>query len=310
MKVSTIIAAFNAQETINQTLESVLKQTYSDYEIIVVDDGSTDDTRSILETYGSQIKTIHQSNQGAAAARNVGVARARGKYIAFLDSDDLWLPEKLEYMVTSLEENPNAALAFCDYFTFSQEGGEYGRSFLGQVPSMRDLMEVSLPPILTSTWVLPRHRFVQSGGFCDAFRGGQGFEDSWMLLKLREFGEFIYVPHALVRYRIDEYRENADKYGHALATFVSLTKERYGKRGKALIRNATNLQCRFLQSKIAHQMDRGQMRAAAASMLEIAKIRPAYFFESEFIMRISCPQNRRRLLRLAGLWGQRSATAR
>jgi hypothetical protein len=159
-----------------------------------------------------------------------------------------------------------------------------------------------------STWVLPRELFERSGGFCSAFKGGQGFEDSWLLLILRELGEFVYVPAALTRYRIDEHAENADKYGHALATFIALAKERYGRGGNALVRNAKNLQCRFLLSKLAHQMDRGERGGALLSLARIAWLRPAYFFDSQFTERLRLAQNTSRLWQMATGYRRRDSS--
>src|SRR5258708_13322743 len=98
MKVSTVIAAYNAEHTIEQTVDSALAQRCSDHEIVVVNDGSTDTTTTILEKYRGQIRIVDQPNQGAAAARNAGVAQATGRYIAFLNSDNLWLPRTLKTM--------------------------------------------------------------------------------------------------------------------------------------------------------------------------------------------------------------------
>jgi glycosyltransferase involved in cell wall biosynthesis len=304
MRVSTVIAAYNAERTVAQAVDSALAQKCRDHEIVAVNDGSTDTTPAILEKYRGQIRVVDQSNQGAGAARNAGVAHARGRYVAFLDSDDLWLPGKLNTMVGELEQNPGASLAFSEYSTFTDAGVEYGSSSLGHAPSMQELMETSLPPILTSTWVLPKETFERSGGFCGAFRGGQGFEDSWLLLILREFGEFLYIPKVFTRYRIDENGENADKYRHALSTFISLARGRYGIKGKTLVRNAKDLQCRFLRSKLAHQMDRGERLAALSTIVRIAKLRPAHFLESEFIGRLGLPQNTRRLWQLVSGYKQ------
>ena len=95
-KVSVVIPTYNSSQFIVETLESVFAQTYKDYEIIVVDDGSTDNTKEVLQPYTSRIKYIYKENGGPASARNVGIKSAQGEYIAFLDSDDRWLPEKLE----------------------------------------------------------------------------------------------------------------------------------------------------------------------------------------------------------------------
>jgi glycosyltransferase involved in cell wall biosynthesis len=298
MKVSTVIAAYNADRTLAQALDSVLGQDIEANEIIVVNDGSTDGTSAILATYRQQIRVIEQANQGAASARNTGVAAASGKYVAFLDSDDLWAPQKLSKMVAALECHPTASLAFSEYSHFSSDGMNYGNSSLGHAFSLRDLMETALPPILTSTWVLPKEMFDRSGGFCSAFRGGQGFEDSWLLLLLRELGYFVYVPEVLTCYRIDNSGENADKYGHALGTFIKLSQARYGRNGKSLRRNARNLQCRFLQTKLAHQLDRGERFAALLTLAQISRVRPAYFFNPEFLGRLYLPQNSKRIWRM------------
>jgi glycosyltransferase involved in cell wall biosynthesis len=293
-KVSTVIAAYNAECTISETLESALAQECEDHEILVVNDGSTDSTAAILARFGRRIRVVNQANLGSGVARNNGVAHARGAYIAFLDADDLWLPEKLAIMISSLEEDPLTSLAFSEYRNFSRGGEEWGGSAIGHAPSMEELMDVGLPPILTSTWIVPRRTFERAGGFYPQFKGGQGFEDSWMLLLLRELGEFAYIPDQLTLYRIGEGGENADKYALGLKSFVTLAKSRYGKRGKALVRNAKNLQCRWLLTKMAHQMDRGDRLGAIRSLARIAKIRPAYLFSSEFTTRLCLPHNLKR----------------
>jgi glycosyltransferase involved in cell wall biosynthesis len=95
MRFSVLIPVYNRAEYIRQAIDSVLSQAFSDYELIVIDDGSTDLTPDVLRSYGTRVKMIHQENQGAPAARNVGAAQAEGEYLAFLDSDDLFLPEAL-----------------------------------------------------------------------------------------------------------------------------------------------------------------------------------------------------------------------
>jgi glycosyltransferase involved in cell wall biosynthesis len=298
LRVSTVIAAYNAERTIAQTLDSALAQKCAAHEIIVVNDGSTDSTAEVLAKYNGLIRVVHQSNRGQGAARNIGVAAAKGRFIAFLDADDLWLPGKLNTMVGALEQNPSASLAFSEYSAFGDGGMEYGISSLGHSFSRQELMETSLPPILTSTWVLPKNTFVQSGGFCDAFQGRQGYEDSWLLLALSELGEFVYVPEPFTRYRISEKSENADKYAPGLSIFLSLARARYGRRSRALRRNARDLHCRFLQSKLAHQIDRGQHSAAFSTLARMVRLRPAYLVKREFIRRLLLPQNIRRVQRL------------
>ena len=108
--VSVIIPTYNRGWTIKEAIDSVLAQSFIDFELIVVDDGSTDDTSEILDSYRDDIKVLSQENNGVSAARNRGVATASGIFIAFLDSDDLWLPEKLSSQVDFFNSNPDALI--------------------------------------------------------------------------------------------------------------------------------------------------------------------------------------------------------
>ncbi len=109
--VSVIIPTYNRGWCVAEAINSVLDQDFSDYELIVVDDGSDDDTPSILAEWGPKITVLRQSNRGVSAARNRGIAAAAGRLIAFLDSDDLWLPQKLSTQVKFFSENPDAVIS-------------------------------------------------------------------------------------------------------------------------------------------------------------------------------------------------------
>jgi glycosyltransferase involved in cell wall biosynthesis len=108
--VSVIIPTYNRGWILTEAIDSVLAQDYLDYELIVVDDGSTDNTREILDTYGQDIIVLRQANNGVSAARNRGIAEAGGQLVAFLDSDDLWLPRKLSRQVDFFKFNPAAVI--------------------------------------------------------------------------------------------------------------------------------------------------------------------------------------------------------
>ena len=108
--VSVIIPTYNRGWIVKEAIDSVLDQDFSDYELIVVDDGSDDNTREILGAYGTAITVLQQPNRGVSAARNRGIAAAAGGLIAFLDSDDLWLPGKLKTQVKFFEENADAVV--------------------------------------------------------------------------------------------------------------------------------------------------------------------------------------------------------
>jgi glycosyltransferase involved in cell wall biosynthesis len=108
--VSIIIPVYNGDRYLARTLESIFSQTYSRYEIIVVDDGSTDNTRQCLQPYRDRIRYVYQENQGVAAARNQGMRLAQGEFVAFLDQDDVMLPDKLALQVSSFVNNPGAGM--------------------------------------------------------------------------------------------------------------------------------------------------------------------------------------------------------
>lgn len=114
-KVSVIIPTYNRLPMLKEAVQSVLAQDYEDFELIVVDDGSTDGTSEAMKQYGGRVKVIqHSENRGVSAARNRGILQAKGKYIAFLDSDDLWGKGKLKAQVTFLDENPPYPLCYTD----------------------------------------------------------------------------------------------------------------------------------------------------------------------------------------------------
>ncbi len=121
--VSVIIPTYNRREYVQEAIDSVLAQTFTDYEIIVIDDGSTDGTGEALRArYRDRIHYEWQENQGESVARNRGIELAKGKYIAFLDSDDRWLPEKLEKQVAYLDEHPGVGMVVCQAVVIDSDG--------------------------------------------------------------------------------------------------------------------------------------------------------------------------------------------
>ncbi len=110
--ISIIIPTFNRGFIVTRAIDSALSQTYKDFEIIVVDDGSTDNTRAVLAPYKAQIRYFYQENQGVAGARNKGIKESKGEFIAFLDSDDYWHPEKLELQMAFFRSHPEVAMVY------------------------------------------------------------------------------------------------------------------------------------------------------------------------------------------------------
>lgn len=138
--VSVVIPAFNVAPYIGEAIESVLGQELKDVEILAIDDGSTDGTREAVGRYGSAVTYIYQPNQGVSAARNAGIRLARGKYVAFLDADDAWLPDKLERQVRLFEVSPEVDVVFSDYEEVGDARAKGGSAF-GQI-GLRELLKV------------------------------------------------------------------------------------------------------------------------------------------------------------------------
>jgi glycosyltransferase involved in cell wall biosynthesis len=122
-KVSVNISCYNSEPYIYETIKSVLDQTFGDFEIIVIDDGSTDNTEKILKSFHDErIKYLYQDNRGLAAARNRALSLSSGEYIAFLDHDDIWLPSKLEKQVLLLETRKDVSLVYSNFFRIFPNG--------------------------------------------------------------------------------------------------------------------------------------------------------------------------------------------
>ena len=128
--VSVVITAYQAARWLPATLGSVMAQTYRNWEVVLIDDGSTDDTVDRIAPFRSRIRYVHQPNAGMAAARNAGLALAGGDYIALLDADDLWLPEKLATQVRIARANPESGLIVCDGVLFDDATGKELRAHL------------------------------------------------------------------------------------------------------------------------------------------------------------------------------------
>lgn len=154
--VSCIIPAFNAESFVGEAIESVLAQTYSAVEIVVVDDGSTDRTADVVRSYGPTVNCIVRPHRGAGAAKNDGVDGARGEWTAFLDADDLWHPDKLTRQVARLALRPEIDLSFTQYQNFwSEEIAEEERRYQGH-PFSRPASGWSISTLLARRDVFER----------------------------------------------------------------------------------------------------------------------------------------------------------
>lgn len=167
--VSAVIPAYNASLFLPEAIESVLSQTFTNFELLVVDDGSTDNTASIVKQYSqkdSRVKLFSQTNQGVSFSRNLGVELAQSKYVAFLDADDRWLPDKLAAHVEYLENNPQVGISFSRVKFIGSDGQFTGQISTGRLTNIQpEHLLYENPTTTTSNWVVRREVFQEFGGF-------------------------------------------------------------------------------------------------------------------------------------------------
>jgi glycosyltransferase involved in cell wall biosynthesis len=199
-KVTVVIAAYNAERFIGQTLDSVFAQTLHEVELIVVDDGSTDDTAAILRTINDRrLSVLRQPNGGVSAARNAGLALARAPYIFFLDADDVLVPDALQRMVAALDENPDRVACFAHHIRIAEDGAELSR---------RTDLPLKMFPATETLRNLVAKNFIVCGAICirtEAARRVRGFnpelkwgEDWEFWCRLAVLADFVAMPNDIV----------------------------------------------------------------------------------------------------------------
>ena len=181
MKFSVIIPLYNKAPYVRKALETVCAQTYREYEIIVINDGSTDNSAIIAEEYlngveGISYKILFQQNAGVSVARNNGVAQASGEYIAFLDADDWWEPTYLEKMAQLIEDYPDAGLYACNYVYYKPGKTHVALNIpTGYINYPKSYYESGAMPVTSITAIMPRTVFDEMGGFPLGIKLGEDF---------------------------------------------------------------------------------------------------------------------------------------
>jgi glycosyltransferase involved in cell wall biosynthesis len=199
--ISVVIPVYNNETTIQETIESVLSQSFSDLELIVINDGSQDSTLKIVSSIlDPRLKVFSYPNAGLAATRNRGVSHASGEYISFIDADDLWTPDKLEAQFKALQGNPQAAVAY-SWTDWIDESGQFLRpgghiSVNGDVFAtllLRDFVESGSNPLIRA------EALAEVGGFDESLPAVEDW-DMWLRLAARY--EFVCVPSPQILYRV------------------------------------------------------------------------------------------------------------
>jgi glycosyltransferase involved in cell wall biosynthesis len=208
--ISVVIPAYNAGRFVNRTIDSVLVQSLPADEIIIVDDGSTDNTAEVVKSYGPEVRYIYQQNAGDAAARNTGIAAAKGDWIAFLDHDDEWLSDKLQLQMELLNRNPQ--LLWCASNRYQSDS--IRKLAAGNVTKIQKALEAGeffkdyftaaakeICPVITSTMLIRRDVFEQVGNF-DPFWIRCADLDMWWRIAYK-FPRIGYIAEPLVLIHLD-----------------------------------------------------------------------------------------------------------
>lgn len=209
--ISIVIPLYNKEATVSRAVHSVLKQSFQDFELIVVNDGSTDNSCEVVESFNDKrIRLIHQENAGVSAARNRGIEEAKGEFIAFLDADDEWMPNYLATQVQLAKDYPNCAV-FATNYEFIDEQGKTTKPIIRRIPFSEESGEItnyfevashSHPPLWTSAIMVCKKAIQQIGGFPVGIRSG---EDLLTWARLAVYYRIAYNTQPFALYYIKDY---------------------------------------------------------------------------------------------------------
>lgn len=200
-KVSIIIPTYNHSQYVIRAINSSLNQTYKDFEIIVVDDGSTDNTKQVLDPYHKKIKYIYQGNKGLAGARNTGIKASTGEYLQFLDADDEILPTKLEFQVEIMEKHPEIDITACGWNLLDKEGSPLidPREYNKEIIEIEDVIYAT--PFVVEVLMFRRECFSNVGLFDEDMRFCEDI-DMWLRLAAQGYKFYCYSSRLVNVYRI------------------------------------------------------------------------------------------------------------
>ena len=284
---SIIVPAFNVADTLPQTLDALLAQSWRDFEIIVVDDGSTDATVQVVKSYSHdrRLRLISQANRGLAGARNTGIYAAKGEVIGFCDADDLWEPTKLAEHIWHLRENPHVGVSYSGSLLIDDEGqptGHAQRPRLNRVSAAHvfkrnPVGNGSAPVIrraaLADVSYMPPSESERPWYFDETFRQSEDIE-MWLRMALVTDWAFEGVPGLLTRYRVNSGGLSAatdrqlEAWERMVAKLTPLAPEFFARH----TREARAYQLRYLSRRAIVDMDRGRTLTLTRRWLEQSKL--------------------------------------
>lgn len=284
--ISIVIPVYNGSTTIQETIESVLKQTFQDFEIIIINDGSQDRTLEVISNFkDSRIQVFSFPNSGLAVSRNRGIAKATGKYIAFLDADDLWTPDKLQAQWQALQDNPEAAVAYSwtDYIDESSQFLFSGRHTTLNGDVYPELLVYNF--LENGSNPLVRKQALKEVGDFDASVNSAADHD--MYLRLAACYPFACVSSPQILYRVSAQSMSANlnqQEQHSITLFEKAFKQapkslQYLK-GQSFANVYKYLAWKALQGKPSRQKGIAGMNY----ILKYAKYQPAAYKQIKFIL--------------------------
>ncbi|MBU0972784.1 MAG: glycosyltransferase [Proteobacteria bacterium] len=242
-QVSVILPTFNRAWTLKNAIDSVLAQDYGPIEIIVIDDGSTDNTREVLEGYGNKIQVLAQTNKGVSAARNLGIKRSCGEFVALLDSDDAWKPDKISCQVDFFEQNPEALICQTEEIWIRNGKRVNPKRKHKKVSGMIFEPSLHLCLVSPSAVMMRRQLFELKGYFNETFPVCEDY-DLWLRI-LADYPIFLVDRPCTIKY---------GGHGDQLSSFHSQDKYRIISmvhliQGKKLSREYERMTARVLEEK-------------------------------------------------------------
>lgn len=225
-RVSTVISSYNYEKYIGETIESVLQQSHPVHEIIVVDDESRDNSVSVIRKFGGIVRLIEQSNQGVCVARNKGASMASGDILTFVDSDDLWLPKKVERQIEAFIGDAEVGLVSCAFRAFAPDGSTIYESVKGKSGWIANdilLMREETINSTASSIAVSREVFNRVGGF-DERREIFAAEDRDFCYRAAKVSKHVFLPEILLDYRMHGGNGHLNIHGMERALLASYKK--------------------------------------------------------------------------------------
>jgi glycosyltransferase involved in cell wall biosynthesis len=219
--VSVVIPVYNGERYVGEAIESVLRQSEPPAEVLVVDDGSADDSAAVVRAFTPKVKFHLQKNMGAAAARNTGIGLTTGTFVAFLDADDRWHPDKLKMQLDAAAKRPDLAMVFCRVDEFLSPDSELARSGGVQIRK-------SFPAFLPSGLLAKREAFERIGLF--ATDCGVGEFIDWYARAIDAGLEGIVLPDSLLERRIHDSNQGVTKRDSYTAEYLKILKKTLDRR--------------------------------------------------------------------------------